>query len=306
MTYSGQAISGDSRFIKRIKQGVFNGRVHSIFDRIFNIQSMDQGELFTIANESLDNGPNTLVTEFARFSDKQIAVYDPVCTTNNTLCILNKIEIKLDVVKIWNSNLPHYPSNEQRLRRNLVVARLFIEQYGKDGGMKRSPVGGKSFDQEVSRLLAERSGLLLQAISSGNMQEAAREASGLVGLGVGLTPSGDDFLVGLFAVFNMPQSPLYHSRTFCEQVASESAGRTNEISYITLKKASTGQVRESLIQLLRDLTVGSEGSVKASLSSVLNIGSTSGTDIATGILSGLGLSVQKKKLEVSYVDKNCY
>lgn len=294
MTYSSQAISGDSCFIERIQHGNFTGRVHSIFDRTFNIQSEDRGELFTIANESLDNGPNTLVTEFTHFSEMDIAIDDRVYAMNNTLCILNKIKIKLDDAKKWNSVLPPYPANEQQLRRNLNAARLFIDHYGKNGGMKRSHTDGSSFDQEVTRLLAERSRLLLQAISRGSMQQAEREAAGLVGLGFGLTPSGDDFLVGLFVVFNLPMSPLYHCRSFCMQVAAQSIGRTNEISYITLKKAATGQARESLIRLLRDLTVGSEESMRASLGSVLNIGSTSGTDIAIGIVSGLELSAEKK------------
>lgn len=293
MTYSGQAKSGDSGFIEQIKQGNFNGWVHSTFDRTFNIQSADQGELFTIANASLDNGPNTLVTDFVQFSDKHLAVDDRVYAMNNTLCILNKIEIKLEHAKNWNSILPPYPADERQLRNNLSAARLFIEQYGKGGGMKGALRASSSFDQEVWRLLSERSGSLLQAISSRSMQEAVRAASGLVGLGCGLTPSGDDFLVGLFAVFNMPHNPFYRYRSFCEQVASQSTGRTNEISYITLKKASTGQVRESLVRLLRDLMDGSEDSLSVSLGSVLDIGSTSGTDIAIGIVSGLELSAEK-------------
>ncbi|MNJ65350.1 hypothetical protein D3C77_613590 [compost metagenome] len=141
---------------------------------------------------------------------------------NNKLCILNKIEITLDRAKYWDSVLPTFPANEQQLRSNLSAARAFIDQYGKGGGMKRTLTSSNSFDKEVSRLLAEQSRLLLHALSEGSMKRAVQEATRLIGLGFGLTPSGDDFLVGLFAVFNMPECPIYEIKSFCSEVVSVS------------------------------------------------------------------------------------
>ncbi|WP_019637904.1 DUF2877 domain-containing protein [Paenibacillus fonticola] len=293
MAYTSQAKSGDSRFIELIQQGHFCGKVHSVFNRTFNIQSADQGELFTIASESLDNGPNTLVTDLAHFSKIQLSVHDRIEAMNNKLYVLNKIEIGFDHVKKWDSILPPFPFNEQQWRRHLSTARDVIEQHGTGGGMKYPIASSNSFGVEVWRLLSERSGLLENALLEGRIGQAIQEAVRLIGLGFGLTPSGDDYLVGLFAVINMPHGPFYEHRALCSEIVNAASGQTNEISYITLKKASTGEVRESLIRLLRDLTGGSEAAMVRSLQSVLNIGSTSGTDLATGIVSGLELSAEK-------------
>lgn len=293
MTYAANAKSGDSHFINQIKSGKFAGEVHSVFDRVINIQIVDQCELFTVANNTMDNGPNTMVTDIVSFSEMTIAVHDRVYAKHNRLCIMNKIEIMIDQVNHWNSILPAYPANKQQLRNNVSAARAFIEQYGKGGGMKSSFKSQSRFDEELSKLLADGSQFLLNALSEGSIEEAVQAAARITGLGHGLTPSGDDFLVGLFAVINMPECPLNEFTLFCSEVVRKSAGRTNDISYMALKKASTGQIRESLIRLLQDLTDGSEDSFIASLERVLQIGSLSGTDIATGIVSGLELSTNK-------------
>ncbi|MCL6574357.1 MAG: DUF2877 domain-containing protein, partial [Bacillus sp. (in: Bacteria)] len=112
-------------------------------------------------------------------------------------------------------------------------------------------------------------------------------AVSLIGLGPGLTPSGDDFLVGFFTIFNMKNSPFFSYRSLCEEVALKAKLLTNDISYMALKKASTGNVRESIITLINSIISGNEKDLSLSLNRVLNIGSTSGTDIVLGLVSGL-------------------
>ena len=79
--------------------------------------------------------------------------------------------------------------------------------------------------------------------------------------------------------------------SFCEQVVLLARTLTNEISYMSLKKASIGKVRESIIQLTSTVFYGNEDELILSLNKVLSIGSTSGTDIALGLISGLEANI---------------
>jgi hypothetical protein len=103
----------------------------------------------------------------------------------------------------------------------------------------------------------------------------------VVGLGPGLTPSGDDVLVGILAVLALPQAasapPLQ---------LPDLAARTTTISAHLLRQAARGHVPRAVAQLLLALLRGDEGpSLDAALARVLATGATSGADACMGIVT---------------------
>lgn len=258
-----------------------------------NLKCRTNGELYTIATDSVDNAPNTLVTDIDSFSKRGLVIGDQVYAEGDRIYVGKNAAVMLQQVHVWRSKLPPYPEDEDILRNHVAEAQLWIEAHGKAGGMKRSAETENPFDQEMDRLLRERSEGLLEALSKGEVSLASHYAIQLIGLGPGLTPSGDDFLVGLFAVMNLTNGPLFKIRHMCEQVVAASADRSNPISYMALKKAASGQVRESIGEFMHHMIHGSETEVISSLSRVLAIGSTSGTDIALGLVNGLKLSIER-------------
>lgn len=291
--HDSNAKSGDDGFLHLIKEVLFIGTVHSIFERTINVECLGSGELYTIASCKVDNAPNTLVTDLERCSSLGLAERDRVFAVNRSLRVGNKLTVSIEQAEPWQSVLPAYPADDKRLRSNLQAAKAYIEAHGQMGGMKQAATFGNSFEAETARLLEERSSFLLRELSNGNWSGAADFAIGLIGLGPGLTPSGDDYLTGLFTVFNLPGSPLGAHRSFCEKVAAASSGLTNPISCITMKKAATGQVRESIIGFLQSAIEGGVQQMIVSLTAVLSIGSSSGTDIALGLIDGLELNLEQ-------------
>ncbi|MEH7275777.1 oxamate carbamoyltransferase subunit AllH family protein, partial [Neobacillus vireti] len=244
------AISGDSDFIKDINNSKFTGFVHSTFNRTFNIKCFENGNLYTIACRKLDNGPNTLIINVDNMKSKKIAVNDPVRVVKNFLFIGDKLTISIDKVNIWESILPTYPNNMEILKRNLVKMKEHINIHGVGGGIQKNVIPQNSFEAEVSNMLQKRTLLLYNELLNDRISSALPHAVSLLGLGPGLTPSGDDFLTGLFSIFNIKNSPFYPYRSFCEGVLKKAKTLTNDISYMTLKKAAIGKVRESIISLL--------------------------------------------------------
>ena len=158
--------------------------------------------------------------------------------------------------------------------------------------MLRLLAGGSTFEHDVSAALAARSGRLCNALLRRNIDDARIHAKSMIGLGPGLTPSGDDYLVGLFAVLNVLRSPSQTLRCECLEMIVGAEFATNAISYAALSKAATGRVRAIISELIERLMHGTENDFLAPLARVLAIGSTSGSDIVAGIVSGLRLQLE--------------
>ncbi|MFD1781028.1 DUF2877 domain-containing protein [Fredinandcohnia salidurans] len=281
------AVSGDGDFIQRIKRSELHGYVHSTFKRTINIKCHDNNEIYTIACCEMDNGPNTLIINLSSFDKTDIEVKDKVRVNDNKLCIANKLAISTEKSKIWECVLPEFPNELSRVKRNVTRAKEYIEIFGKSGGMKRDQLTKNAFVIETHKMLEESSHLLIKELLNLNMTKALQHARGLIGLGPGLTPSGDDFLVGLLTIFNLRNCPFNHLHDFSEEIVKIARPLTNEISFFTIKKASRGKVRENMIRLVQSLLYGEEDELIQSLNKVLSIGSSSGTDIAYGLISGL-------------------
>jgi hypothetical protein len=289
-----KAISGDAEFIQTIKRKDFTGFIHSIFDKTVNIQCRETDDLYTLACNRLDNGPNSLVIDINRFSTIPIELNDQVWTKGNVLFIEDGLAVSLEGITKWECSLPTYPLNTKQAITNIASMKNHINRHGTPGGIKKNPQANNPFEIEMMKMLGERSQSLLCSLININMPEAVQHATGLIGLGPGLTPSGDDFLTGLMTTFHLPQCPCQSLIGFSEQVIANARGLTNDISYMTLKLAAKGKARESIVRLLHLALTGEEHEVIPALNEVLKIGSSSGTDIALGIVSGLEVNLKLK------------
>jgi hypothetical protein len=112
----------------------------------------------------------------------------------------------------------------------------------------------------------------------------------LVGLGEGLTPSGDDFLVGLLAVLHMTgflscsAGSSVHEQ-FCQCVRLG----TSQLSGEFLRCAFTGHFAEPLVMLVRALGAPDTDTWPAHAAALATVGHSSGVDAMVGIALGCRL-----------------
>lgn len=118
----------------------------------------------------------------------------------------------------------------------------------------------------------------------------------IVGAGPGLTPTGDDLLVGLCCALHGAQHPLYR---FLQHAVPPLFSRTTLVSQTMLHDALHGVFNRPLATL-RDalMTQASETNVRHALHRAMQFGASSGADGARGLLCGLHL-VQNYRHHVS-------
>jgi len=121
---------------------------------------------------------------------------------------------------------------------------------------------------------------------------AARQAERLIGWGEGLTPAGDDFVVGVCAgldgLIDACDARQLACRAALAAAIRASAPRTTTISAHLLRLAADGHHHERLLAardaLLRDVA---QPSADRALLAACAVGATSGTDAVAGLLAAL-------------------
>jgi hypothetical protein len=116
-------------------------------------------------------------------------------------------------------------------------------------------------------------------------KRVGRVAARVAGVGVGLTPSGDDWLAGL-----LMWTWLAHPRPEAvgAAVVGAAAPRTTTLSAALLRCAAEGECDEAWHALLYGLALERQADVEAAARRILNHGATSGADMLAGFLYATG------------------
>jgi hypothetical protein len=113
---------------------------------------------------------------------------------------------------------------------------------------------------------------------------ASSEAiAGLIGLGPGLTPSGDDFLVGALALLDALAERKAHA-ALARAIADTPRGLTSPLSDCFLRAAAAGHLGEHLHCAVSAVM---SGAPSAALAAIRKIGHSSGWDMLAGVASTL-------------------
>ena len=291
----------DAEFMTALQASGFKARVHSVFDRVINLERAS-GELVTLAARGMDNAPLTAIVDIPNFAAAGIAVDDAVAAIDQALHVGDRLVLNFAAAPVWRARLPSYAPAPSRLPGQLAAARRYLVQQGVRGGMSPQAGAEGAFASEVAVALEQRSAWLLDALLHSRPTEACRHAVSMLGLGPGLTPSGDDFLVGLFAVLNLTGSPCQGWLDGGALLLLHAEHATNAISRAALTAAAAGRVRESIAALIDALLHGTPTTLVQPLRRVLVIGATSGADMVAGVLAGLELNLQveaKRSVESS-------
>ena len=150
----------------------------------------------------------------------------------------------------------------------------------------RTSVGAVSwFDSGIGRDVGlPRLRTAIERLTSGG-PDAPDAVRSVIGLGVGLTPSADDALIGALCMLAAAGSPFSEtSRHVGDWLRTEGAGATTDVSASYLRLALEGAFSVPLNRTVLHLAEGvPDARLAEAVRSLAQIGATSGVDAAVGV-----------------------
>lgn len=266
--------------------GGFAARVHSVFERAVNLRVAGWEYLVTVYSSATTDLPQGIRVGAERFKTGAIMPGQAAWSRDERL-YLPGATIDLRGAREWGGKLRDIPcgaSERVRAAREWLAGELAQRRAGRcapaapQGAEKRLASGLDHLRESAVRL---------------DRADAERAAAGLVGLGQGLTPAGDDMLVGFTAgcqrIFGADSTP--ERKAFCREYCAllgELSARTNDVSRTYLLLASRGLFSSSLVGLVEAIERGAEGeALREAAEAVFMTGRSSGCDTVAGLLAGL-------------------
>jgi hypothetical protein len=125
---------------------------------------------------------------------------------------------------------------------------------------------------------------LERAMAAGDLVTFVKAASALLGLGEGLTPAGDDCVLGALAtIHRLAPEWLASDRGLPHRLAEAARSRTTDVARDFLLEALDGRFAEPVLALM---TASSAGLAEHAARELLAMGATSGADTLCGIRLG--------------------
>jgi Protein of unknown function (DUF2877) len=247
----------------RVPRSRFEGVVRAVFARACYVEHA--GALVTLAADGVANGPTTILMHGGADLRGVVAPGDAVI-------------LDLTRAKAWRPRAPRSLLDRRDRTRRAALAR---ERLG-EARRTRSSV-------------LDRSG----AAAITGVEEACRELDigaartrigRFVGWGEGLTPAGDDYLVGLCAALRALAGRDAARRAFLRELAQCIASlraRTTPVSGHYLALAANGDFNADVLDARDALRAGRDDDrACVAFDDLLAVGSTSGADALTGTLCG--------------------
>ena len=285
-------LTADCHFLHLINQPQLLGKVEQVFNKAINI-SIDNS-LFTLLSSQLDNAPNSCRLINNDFSILNIKNKDDIYLLNNELNIGEHYSLSFSLCKLWQRPIIHF--NRENINHRNYQSFLLKQINRLDLILSEAQSslfnyqGDNLFYLASTEKLNQLRSNLINALKEKQHQGLANLISQFVGLGIGLTPSGDDYLVGLMAFLLLEKHPAYVFYPEFYQGIMQSHERTTPISAITLEKALNHEYRENMYQLIQSLVDAQETEIYSQFLAILNIGSSSGCDMLFGIRDALYLT----------------
>lgn len=287
----------DQSWFERLQsQKACTFKLHSIFERALNLED-EKGQLWTILVNDLPNAPGTLLVDATHFPQikKEITVGGNIVYHQGSFG-LGCIQVGIfSTTRFWIDALPLITTSIlNKQQANLQSFLACTEIHSQD------PIITYIYQQ-----LDVNSEALVEAILQHNPLGIRAASQKIIGLGLGLTPSGDDRLLGLLFILFLYKPHFQAALAIIKAVIAENHHKTTQVSQWMLYYGASGRFNEWFIHygralkatllafnenvLLNDQEVISNYLIDEmnALTMICSIGSQSGGDMIAGMNMGM-------------------
>ncbi len=251
---------------RRLWQAGGPWRVLSVHARVVNLEDA-AGHLLAIAHPQVGLGPfHMVVARPVTFAALRPGM--PVSRQGDAPR-LGPWVLDFDHAQKWDAHLPPLPSS------------VWEALWPRARELTRALLSASPWQAEVSELVAARiqEGLrtLQQGWEGGDVRAWQAGARLLAGLGPGLTPAGDDVLLGVMARLWLQRPPgPWTAEVACPMLWAQASPRTTHLSRTWLKYAAQGCLAQPWHHVRAALLTGNPSQLTSALTALAAMGATSG------------------------------
>jgi len=275
--------------------------IHSVFRESLNLIGHD-GELITLLLPSKDIGPMSAIVPLNARELQQLQVDDVVEIHGSVLTFLkvNRV-IDFSGTIIWNPDVKGRtkPLCSSKLVDRVEQLKTVIQTEGQMNGIaalisvldfEETGLIKRTFSEplnEYAEFIEDRIIDLLDGYFKHDRERILALIPRFVGFGQGLTPSTDDYLLGIMI------SMIYDAKSrkqelksiyqFTDEIAQLVKGKTTKVSEEMIHHGAKGRVSERYRALVQAMFYDVKAPLERLCNDVLNTGSTSGTDFLFGV-----------------------
>lgn len=247
-----------------------------VFDHACNLIN-EHSQVLSIVTPQIGNGPFNLVVKDDLLFSAHFKAESPISIRANQLQIEDLI-INITNAELWSPR----PSWEiLHARRNNILDQIIslpLTTY-------QSPILASHAHLSWRGLPGDAgvSNSLLSGVANADIPASLAASRKLAGLGNGLTPAGDDFIMGAVLAAWIIHPP-HIARIFAKEITNTAARLTTSLSAAWLRSAGKGEAGILWHDLFGKLIATDAVQIQTSVNKILAIGETSGADALAGFI----------------------
>jgi hypothetical protein len=286
----------------KILENRHHGMVHSVFNQAVNIIFSDGG-LITILDDKYQSVPFgiSVVLDNTFSFKKKLHAGDFAFMDKNRLQ-LKSVGYEMEVtfpVKVFFPGKQIF-SFYKIYNPFITLIPGWVKLHNRNGGFfslyKKLEYVQEDYNQDFKDVICDYAAIRIKNLYTylliSDLSKSVESLLQLVGLGNGLTPSGDDFIVGFLAFLNSVSEQIF-PENFMKNVRSEMLGairnRTTTVSEAYLISALNGRFSEILETFVAGFYSNDLEKMKMKTDNLINVGSSSGIDMILGCLFAVRL-----------------
>jgi hypothetical protein len=240
-------------------------RILHVFDHACNLLN-ERREVLSIVAPKIGNGPFNLVLEEDILVSEYLSSESSISILGDQLT-LGHLLVNIGDAKLWSPRPDWEVLHAQKAQVLRQISSLEIPAC-------------------PSLLSSALLSMFCTSIATADLSGSLTITQKLAGLGIGLTPAGDDFIMG--AIYAAWIIHLFEvAEALAREIANTAAPLTTSLSAAWLKSAGKGEVGISWHQFFNALICSDPVQVQDAMDRILATGETSGTDTLTGFFHTL-------------------
>ena len=233
-------------------------RILHVFEQACNLID-ERKEVLSIVSTQIGNGPFNLVVENEILFTEHLDAKSPITIYDHQL-ILGELDIDTKQARQWSAH-PDWGMLHQN--KDKILPQL-ASSISHQPGIPNSRLSAFSC-----------------AVANADLSSSLSTAKKLAGLGNGLTPAGDDFILGaLHAAWIV--HPHETARALAKEISNVAAPLTTSLSAAWLKSAGKGEAGIMWHEFFDALISAGTLQIQEAMNRILAVGETSGADALAG------------------------